>query len=206
MDRDELMLSIRQALGVRLSGTAATISHEGTRRLVGALEMLSDEQLSAIHVVILKAVEANVKAPWNSWHEYHSTPSMCSDDCLGEDILRIRHYIRRDYLKEVYALATVIDLIPDGMAIRDAHEALSGVLIEQFSVDTPERVLAHLHVCNELAKDKTGYSPAMMLLVHVHPDKAKTIAALAVRNSNTPTHAEVLAFHGVEPVLHDGVL
>jgi hypothetical protein len=206
MDRNELMYDIRKALGLRLSGTASTISHEGTRRIVATLEMLTDDQLSAVHAVALKALECGATEVSNGNHKFHDDPFMCRDACLGEDILGLRYWIKFAQLDEVYALASAVDLIPQGMNVRSAREALCGVILERFDVSNRERVAAHLHVSHELAKDRTSYRPDIMLLVHVHPDKARTIAVLAIKNVNTPTHREVIEHHGIEPVLYDGIL
>jgi hypothetical protein len=206
MSRNELMHEIRKALGVRLSGTASTISHEGTRRLVATLEMLTDDQLSAVHAVVLKAVDCGALEGTNGNHKFHDNTLMCRDECLGEDILRLRHWIKFVQLDEIYALAPAVDLMPQGMTVRSAREALCGLIIERFDVSSRERVAAHLHVAHELAKDRTGYRPDVMLLVHVHPDKARTIATLAIKNANLPTHREVIEHHDIEPALYDGIL
>lgn len=206
MSRHELMHEIRKALGVRLSGTASTISHEGTRRIVATLEMLTDDQLSSVHTVALKAAECGATEGSTGNHKFHDNPLMCRDECLGEDILRLRFWIKFAQLDEIYALAPAVDLMPQGMTVRSAREALCGVIIERFDVSDRERVAAHLHVAHELEKNRTGYRPDVMLLVHVHPDKARTIAVLAIKDGNLPTNREVIEHHDIEPALYDGIL
>ena len=206
MDHNSLMYDIRETLGVSLVGTSATISNESTRRFVGSLEMLDETQLSDVLKVSRKAAERPPEEPANTYHQAHDSPAMCRDHCFGQDIHRMRHHIRFNDLKEVYALAPVIKMMPEGMTVSSALQTITSVTAEQFDASTIERVAAHLHVSHELAKTRTGYHPDMMLLVHTLPDKARTIAVLAVRNSNTPTYREVIQHADIEPVLYDGLL
>lgn len=205
MSRNELIYDIREALSVSLYGTAATISNMTTRRLVGSLEMLEEDQLSALLVVSRKAASM-VDDSVSPGHAFHDDPAMCRDHCRGEGVLRLRHWISRNELKSVYVLAKAVDLIPDGMRFLRAINTIDSVLIERFPLDTREQVAAHLQAAHGLATLRTAYRPDMMLLVHTHPDKVRTILSIAEKHDNTPTHREVLDHHGVEPALFDGVL
>ena len=203
MDRSDLMYGIREAIGIRTTGTAATISKERTRRIVATLEFMSDEELCLLFPLSQHARQLSLLEPSAKRERagiFDESPF------TGEDCYFIQDALYGNRTDEIMTLARSFPGLPEDMPLRSAAKVMNKVRSEMFPLDTAELVTAHLNVAHGFEAAGLAYTAQGMMVVNMHPDKTKVIMALMESNRYVPTHRDVLTHHGVEPVLFDGVL
>lgn len=200
LSRNELIYGIREAIGVRITGTAATIEKERPRRIVATIEFMEDDDLRLLLPLSQHARQLSLLEPYALRSEGSDTGPFTGEDC----------YYLQDALyggrtAEILMLARAYEQ-PLQLHFREALRILDNVRQEMFPLDTPELVKAHLIAGDAAAKKVLEYRSYLMMLVNMHPDKVKTIIMLLNSMNRIPTHRDVMLHHEVEPALFSGVL
>lgn len=194
---ESLRMDIRRTLGVSTNPVVSTSPSSGMRRLVTVLESLSEDELHGI-LCLARMTVAIDSAAGDKRREGLM-------NLAGEDTLWLLHTITSSSLDSAFLVAQEGVQLPEGMRFRQALRVADMVRSHDAEASAAQ-VAAHLLVAHSVqVNNSERYREDWLEITHVHSDKAKTIADLLKRKPFI-TDKEVIAHHGIEPVLFDGVL